>query len=71
VDDASEEAAKIRERARLTVYEMASRECALLLQAIAKECRLEGVTVHINRQTSARAEGFAVRGSMNYRISVK
>jgi hypothetical protein len=45
-----EEATKVRERARLAVYEMAGRECGLLQDIIAAECRLESVTVNVTRQ---------------------
>ena len=45
-----DEATKLRDRARRTVYEMAGRECGLLQDTIAAECRLESVTVNVNRQ---------------------
>ena len=46
-----EEAAKIRDRARRSIYEMAGRECGVLLDTIASECRLDSVTVNLTRQT--------------------
>ena len=39
----SEEAQKLRDRARRAVYEMAARECDLLRDVIAKDCRMESV----------------------------
>ena len=66
----SEEAAKIRDRARRAVYEMAGRECALLEDTIAAECRLESVNVTINRQ-SGQVEGFTVSGQLGFRITRK
>jgi hypothetical protein len=66
----SEEAAKIRDRARRAVYEMAGRECALLQDTIAAECRLESVNVSINRQ-SGQVEGFTVSGQLGFRITRK
>ena len=70
-DDASPEAEKIREGARRSMYEVAARECGLLLAALASECRLENVNVNVSRQTSPRTEGFVVRGNMTYRITPK
>lgn len=70
-DDASPEAEKLREGARKSVYEVASRECALLLSVLATDCRLENLNVNISRQTGPRTEGFVVRGTMSYRITPK
>jgi hypothetical protein len=38
------EAQKLRDRARRTIYEIASRECDLLREVIAKECRMVSVS---------------------------
>jgi hypothetical protein len=70
-DDTSPEAEKLRESARKSVYEVASRECALLLSVLATDCRLENLNVSVSRQTGPRAEGFVVRGNMSYRITPK
>jgi hypothetical protein len=43
-----EEAQKVRDQARRTVYEMAARECDLLRETLAKDCRLETVNANIN-----------------------
>ena len=71
-----EEAAKIRERARRTIYEMAGRECGVLLDTIASECRLDSVTVNLTRQTQqvpqmGQVEGFAVNGQLGFQITHK
>jgi hypothetical protein len=71
-----EEAAKIRDRARRTIYEMAGRECAVLLDTIASECRLDSVTVNLNRQTQqvpqmGQVEGFTVNGQLGFQITLK
>jgi hypothetical protein len=70
-DDASPEAEKTREGARRSMYEVAARECGLLLAVLEGECRLENVNVNVSRQTGPRTEGFAVRGNMTYRITPK
>jgi hypothetical protein len=66
----SEEATKIRERVRRSVYEMAARECALLEDTIAAECRLESINVNLNRQ-SGQVEGFNATGQLGFRIMTK
>ena len=75
VDD-GEEATKMREHARRTIYEMAKRECALLQDTIAAECRLESVTVNINRQMQhmgpmGQVEGFNTGGQVALQITLK
>jgi hypothetical protein len=68
----SEEAQKLRDRARRAVYEMAARECDLLRDVIAKDCRLEQVSNNINRQYgNQQQEGFTITGSMNFQITLK
>src|SRR4051812_20697942 len=44
--------AEIADKARRTVYEMAARECDLLREVLAKDCRMESVNNNIGRQTS-------------------
>jgi hypothetical protein len=69
-----EEAQKLRDRARLAVYEMAGHECDLLRDVLAKDCRMENVNVNINggRQFGAQQpEGYNVNGTVNLQISLK
>ncbi|MDU6320375.1 hypothetical protein, partial [Bradyrhizobium sp.] len=64
-----DEAQKLRDRARRTVYEMAARECDLLREVLAKDCRMESVSTNINRQYGQQQqEGFNVNGAMNFQI---
>jgi hypothetical protein len=70
----SEEATKVRDRARRSVYEMAARECGMVEQVLAKTCRLESVNVNINinRQFSAQqTEGYAAVGNFVLRVTLK
>ena len=67
----SEDAVKIRDRARRAVYEMAGRECALLEDTIAAECRLESINVNLNRQAGQQGEGFIAMGQLGFRITTK
>ncbi|SRR5579871_2807949 len=66
-----EEAQKLRDRARLAVYEMAARECDLLRDVLAKDCRLESINSNINRQFGQQQEGFNVNGTMSLQITLK
>ena len=68
----SDEAQKLRERARRSVYEMAARECDLLREVLARDCRMESVNTNINRQFGPQqAEGFNINGSMSFQITLK
>jgi hypothetical protein len=71
----SEEAQKSRDAARRSVYEMAGRECALLRDVIAKECRIESISINIGNvgrpYAAQQPEGYTVNGSMNFQIIAK
>ena len=72
--DESAEADKARERARRVIYEMAAKECEMMRQVVASDCRLEMVNVNLNRQRNPQApqtEGYQVGGSMTYQITLK
>jgi len=70
--DASPQAVKAQEDARRKIYEIAGRECALLLEVIASDCRLENVNVNVSRYHSPpRAEGFNINGNMGFRVTLK
>jgi hypothetical protein len=67
-----EEAQKLRDRARRTIYEMAARECDLLREVLARDCRMEAVNSNISRQFGQQQqEGFNINGSMNFQITLK
>ena len=67
-----EDAQKLRDKARRAVYEMAARECDVVREVLAKECRLESVNVNIGRQHgSQQPEGYTVNGSMSLQIVLK
>jgi hypothetical protein len=69
--DESDEAEKNRARARQVIYDLASKECDLLREAIAKDCRLENVNVNLNRMNQQNMNGYNVNGSMSFQISLK
>jgi hypothetical protein len=68
----SEEAQKLRDKARRIVYEMAARECDLLREVLAKDCRMESVSSNVGRQSGhPQPEGYTVNGSVNHQITLK
>ena len=65
-------AAQLRDRARRAIYEIASRECALVKDILAQTCRLEAINININRQhTSNQGEGYVVGGNLTMMITLK
>jgi hypothetical protein len=67
-----EQAQKSRDKARRIVYEMATRECDLLREVLAKDCRMESVTSNVARQHGQQQEeGYTVNGSVNLQITLK
>ena len=68
---ATEQTLQAQERARRAMYEMAVRECAVLRDVIASECRIEGVTINISRHPGQQPEGFTVGGNFAFRITLK
>jgi hypothetical protein len=68
----SEEARKARDNARRSIYEVAARECEILREVLAKECRLESVTSNIGQQYGAQQpEGFSVNGAMSFQVILR
>jgi hypothetical protein len=67
-----EDAQKLRDRAQRTVYEMAARECDLLREVLAKDCRMESLTLNVGRQFGQQPQdGYNVNGSMSFQITLK
>lgn len=70
--DDSEAAVKAQEQARRVMYESAARECDVLRAAIASDCRLESISITVNRQYGAQnPQGFNVGGNFGYRVTLK
>jgi hypothetical protein len=68
----SEEARKSRDNARRSIYEIAAKECDLLREVLAKDCRLESISSNIGRQYGPQQpEGYTVNGSMSFQILLK
>lgn len=75
--DNSEESLKAQEGGRRMIYELAAHECALLLNVLASDCRIESLNVNVQRAPAnqfaaqQRAEGFNLNGNIVFRIAPK
>lgn len=70
----SDEAERLREKARQSIYTTASHECDVLKASLASDCKLESVNSNINSSRQygpAQHEGFTINGSMTFRITLK
>jgi hypothetical protein len=67
----SDDALKLRERIRRSIYEMAAGECGLVQQVLAKTCWLESINVNLNRQPSGQVDGYSASGNFVLRITLK
>ena len=70
-----DEAQKLRDKAQRSVYEMAGRQCDLLREILAKDCRMESVNVNVNANNrqfnQQQPEGLNVNGTMSLQITLK
>ena len=70
-----DEAQKMRDKAQRSVYEMAGRQCDLLREILAKDCRMESVNVNVNANNrqfnQQQPEGLNVNGTMSLQITLK
>jgi hypothetical protein len=64
------EDAKLRDRTRRNVYQMAVKECELLLEMIASECRIEAININLNRNPQS-ADSFNVNANVILRAVQK
>jgi hypothetical protein len=73
--DESEDAAKLRDGAQRAMYGVAARQCDLLREVLAKDCRLESMNVNLNananRGFGQQQDGYNVQGSMSLQITLK
>ena len=61
-----------QEKARRQIYQLATRECAVILDTIAVDCKIETVNVNVHRhQGQQPVEGFQVGANMNFRVMLK
>jgi len=61
-----------QEGVRKQIYELANKECALLRETIAGDCRMEAINVKVNRQQRQQpVEGFNVNANISYRVTLK
>jgi hypothetical protein len=71
-DRDAEEVVKAQESARRILYQVADRECTLLKELMATECRMESVNVNINRQRAQPQQDYInANAQMVYRVLLK
>jgi hypothetical protein len=66
-----DDAIKVQENARRVLYSVADRECAVLRETLATECRLEAVNVNVNRQRHSQQDLLNANASMTFRVRLK
>ena len=66
-----DEAQKLRDKAQRSVYEMAGRQCDLLREILAKDCRMESVNANNRQFNQQPTEGLNVNGTMSLQITLK
>jgi hypothetical protein len=63
---------KVQENARRSLYLVADKECALLRETIAADCRIEAINVNVNRvRHQPNPETITANASMTYRVQLK
>ena len=68
----TEASLKAQEDARSALYRSAGHECEVLQASIAADCRIESVSVNINRNYGQpQNEGFTATGSFGFRVTLK
>jgi hypothetical protein len=68
----SEASLKAQEQARRSLYETAAHECDVLRAVLASECRLESLSVNINRNFGQpQNAGFTATGNFAFKIMPK
>lgn len=67
----SDDVLKTQESARRTLYGVANHECKVLMETLASECRLENVSVNINRQRHPNLDNVTAAGSFTFRVELK
>lgn len=61
-----------QETARRQVYDLANKECTLLRDTIADDCKMESINVNVHRQQGQQpVEGFNVNANIAYRVTLK
>jgi hypothetical protein len=70
--NSTEASLKAQEDARSALYNSAGHECDVLRAAIASDCRIESVSVNINRNYGQpQNEGFTAQGNFGFKVTLK
>ncbi len=70
--NSSEASLKLQEDSRKALYQSAAKECEVLQATIAGDCRLEQVSVNMNRTFGqGQTEGVNASGNFTYKVTLK
>ena len=67
----SEQSLQAQEQARRAMDQLAVKECAVLRETIASDCRIESMSVNGNQHPGQRPPGMSVQTGMTYRITLR
>ena len=73
----SEQALKAQEDGRRMIYQIAGRECAIMREVLASDCRIDSININVQHVAANRnfnepkVDGFNINGNISYRISPK
>jgi hypothetical protein len=60
------------QKAQKSLYDIASRNCSVVVETIAEDCKITGVTNNVDMQRGNNRDGFlSVRGQINMAIKLK
>ncbi len=70
--NSSEASLKLQEDSRKALYQSAAKECEVLQATMAADCRLESVSVNMNRTFGqGQTEGVNASGNFAYKVTLK
>jgi hypothetical protein len=75
--DDSAQALKAQEDGRKMIYQAAARECDVLRDVIAKDCRLESININVQHVPAnqnfngAKVDGYSINGNIGFQIEPK
>ena len=66
-----EQSLQAQEQARRAMYQLAVKECTVLKETIASECRIESMNVNASQHPGQQPPGMSVQTGMAYRITLR
>ena len=66
-----EQSLQAQEQARRAMYQLAVKECTILKETIASDCRVESMNVNASQHPGQQPPGMSVQTGMTYRITLR